>query len=506
MRGRLELFTNEEMSRADRLAAARDVTSRALMESAGAAVAAAGAAMLEAMCPGSIAGRTVLVLCGRGINGSDGFIAAKRLAEMGCEVRVALLGAMTQLRGDAALAAADWQGPIELANDACLRPPADLIVDALLGAGLKGDLREDYAVLIAAVNASGLPVLAIDVPSGLDGSSGIIGTVAVEARQTVTFVRRKPGHLLLPGRLVCGKVTVSDIGMPETVVADMGVRTYANEPELWRDRFPRSRLDQHKYERGHAVVVAGPPDSGGAARMGARAALRVGAGLVTLASPPEALPINACHLNAVMVRAFEGAAGLGQLLSDRRKNAVLIGPGLGVGEATLELTISVLRAGAAVVVDADSITSAADNPAHLFANIGPLAVRPVVLTPHEGEFGRLFPDLAGSKLERARAAAARSGAIVVLKGADTVIAEPAGRAAVNSNAPPALATAGSGDVLAGFITGLLAQGMPGFEAAAAAVWLHGEAAAEFGPGLIAEDLPEMLPKVLRRLAEAFLAP
>ena len=500
MRGKPELWTNEEMSRADRLAAVRDVASRTLMENAGAAVAGAAVAMLEALPAAAARNLVVLVLCGRGANGGDGFVAARRLVEAGYKVRVALLGTMAKLRGDAALAAADWQGPIEQANPHCLCQPVDLIIDGLLGAGLTGELHADCAELIAAINTSGKPVLAIDVPSGLDGTTGDIGSIAVEARQSITFVRRKPGHLLLPGRLVCGKVTVADIGMPETVVAEIGVRTYGNEPGLWRDQFPASRVDQHKYDRGHAVVVAGGPEFGGAARLGARAALRIGAGLVTLASPPEAMPINACQLTAVMVRAFGGSFGLGELLADRRKNAVLIGPGLGVGDAALELTITALRSGAAVVVDADSIASAAGNPAHLYANIGPASVRPAVLTPHEGEFARLFPDIAGSKLERARAAAARSGAIVVLKGADTVIAEPGGRAAINSNAPPTLATAGSGDVLGGIIVGLLAQGMPGFEAAAAAVWLHGEAATEFGPGLIAEDLPEMLPKVLRKLA------
>ena len=501
MRGRLELLTTQEMARADRLAAARDVTSRALMENAGAAVAAAAAAMLGPRSKASDHAHSVLVLCGRGANGGDGFVVARHLSGMGYGVRVALLGSIAQLKGDAAMAAADWLGTIEMASPESLKSSPELIVDALLGAGLTGELSVECAALIEAINASGRPILAIDLPSGLDGTTGGIGSVAVEADQSVTFVRRKPGHLLLPGRLVCGTVTVADIGMPESVVADVAAQTFSNEPDLWIGTFPRPRTNQHKYDRGHAVVVAGGPTSGGAARLGARAALRVGAGLVTLISPVDALPINACHLNAVMLNGYDGAFGLGQVLSDRRKNAVLIGPGLGVGERALELTITALRSGAAIVVDADAITSAAVNAGHLFANISHSAVRPAVLTPHEGEFARLFPDLTGSKLERARAAAARSGAIVVLKGPDTVIAGPDGRAAINHNAPAWLATAGSGDVLAGMITGLLAQGMPGFESAAAAVWLHGEAAAEFGPGLISEDLPEMLPKVLRKLAE-----
>ena len=502
MRGRLELFTTAEMARADGLAVSRDVASRELMENAGAAVAAVAVAMIEAAGHTPATGRPVLVLCGRGNNGGDGFVAARRLMDLGLVVRVALMGSMSQLRGDAAMAAADWPGLIETASPESLRHPADLVIDALLGAGLTGPLRADAAAMIAAVNGSGLPVLSIDVPSGLDGTSGEIRSIAVKAQQTITFVRRKPGHMLLPGRLSCGAVEVADIGMPESVVADIAARAFANHPDLWRDVLPVAQTAQHKYDRGHAVVVAGPPDSGGAARLAARAALRIGAGVVTLASPADALPINACQLTAVMVRAVDGAAGLGEMLADRRKNAVLVGPGNGIGEHTLEATIAALRSGAATVIDADAITSAARNAEHLFANIGHDSLRPVVLTPHEGEFARLFPGLTGSKLERARAAAAISGAVIVLKGPDTVIADREGRATINENAPPSLATAGSGDVLAGMITGLLAQGMPGFEAAAAAVWMHGEAANAFGPGLIAEDLSELLPAVLRQFTPA----
>ena len=499
MRVRLELFTNEEMARADGLAASRDIANRDLMENAGAAVAKAAVAMLEGMGHADPLTATVLVLCGRGANGGDGFVAARLLAKHGVNVRVALLGAITALRGDAALMAADWEGPIEAARAACLQPPCDLVIDALLGAGLNGPVRDEFAAMIEAVNASGKPVLSIDLPSGLDGTTGAIRNAAINAQETVTFVRLKPAHLLLPGRLACGKVTLADIGLPESIIAELAVSAFANDPGLWLERFPWPLVQQHKYQRGHAVVMAGPPGNGGAARLGARAALRIGAGLVTLASPTEAVPINACHLNAIMLHAVDDAADLGAMLADRRMNAILIGPGLGVSRKAFDMTLTALRSGAATVIDADAITSAADAADHLFANIGHGAPRPVVITPHEGEFERLFPNMSGSKLERARQAAARSGAVIVLKGADTVIADPEGRAAINSNAPATLATAGSGDVLAGMITGLLAQGMPRFEAAAAGVWLHGAAASSFGAGLIAEDLPELLPGVLKSL-------
>jgi len=349
------------------------------------------------------------------------------------------------------------------------------------------------------MNASGCPIVAVDVPSGLDGTTGTAAGPVVHARRTVTFFRRKPGNLLFPGREYCGVVRVADIGIPASVLSEIDPRTWANAPGLWLSSFPRPRPAGHKYDRGHALVVSGPLAHTGAARMGARGALRVGAGLVTVASPPDALAVNAAHLTAIMLLPFEGASGLTQILSDRRKNAVLLGPALGVGAPARELVAAALASGAGAVLDADALTSFEGN-APMLARLIAAQTRPVVLTPHEGEFRRLFSALhQGSKLDRARAAAAESGAIVVLKGADTVIAAPDGRAAINENSPSWLATAGAGDVLGGFIAGLLAQGMPAFEAACAAVWLHGEAAAEVGPGLIAEDLPEELPAVLGKL-------
>jgi hydroxyethylthiazole kinase-like uncharacterized protein yjeF len=307
----------------------------------------------------------------------------------------------------------------------------------------------------------------------------------------------------MPGRVLCGPVGVADIGIPQSVLAEINPQTWANGPDLWMPAFPLPRRDGHKYDRGHALVVSGPLAHTGAARMGARGARRGGAGRVTVATPT--LVVNAAHLTALMLLPFDGASGIGSILADRRKNAVLLGPALGVGEGTRRLVETALGSGAATVLDADAITSFETLAEILAGAIAGQPRRAVVLTPHEGEFHRIFPDLGqGSKLERARDASARIGAVVVLKGPDTVIAAPDGRSAINENAPPWLATAGSGDVLGGFVTGLLAQKMPAFEAACAAVWLHGEAAGAVGPGLIAEDLPERLPEVLRRLQLAWI--
>jgi hydroxyethylthiazole kinase-like uncharacterized protein yjeF len=365
--------------------------------------------------------------------------------------------------------------------------------------------------MIEAMNASGAAIVAVDLPSGISGASGAVMGAAVNANESVTFFRRKPGHLLLPGRVHAGKVRVADIGIPDSVLATVRPMTFTNGPELWVAGFPVPRIEGHKYARGHAVVVSGGVSHTGAARLAARAALRAGAGLVTLASPRDALAVNAAASLAVMVRPADGAAELATLLADKRLNAVVLGPGGGVGEGMRGAVMAALDGERAVVLDADALTSFADEPSALFAAIAARRERPVVLTPHQGEFGRLFNKAAqvpetASKLDLARDAAKVSGAVVLLKGPDTVVGAPDGRAAINENAPPYLATAGAGDVLAGIIAGLLAQGMTGFEAACAGAWLHGEAGNEAGPGLIAEDLSEVLPSVYRALFGRLAAP
>jgi NAD(P)H-hydrate epimerase len=512
-----ELLTTSQMAEADQLAVASGIASLDLMENAGRAVA---EVVVEAARKSARPNARIAVLCGPGNNGGDGFVAARHLRDRGFDVRVFLLGDRAALKGDAAEMARRWPLPIRPASPDALQS-MDIVIDALFGAGLSRPLEGDAAELVEAVNASGILVVAVDVPSGLNGTTGEHAGPVIKARKTVTFFRKKPGHLLMPGGELCGDVVVAQIGIPDRVLDTLKPAVHENAPALWYSGYPWPKDGGHKYDRGHAVVVSGPAQQTGATRLGARGALRIGAGLVTMVGGATSTAVNAAHVTAIMVRIVEGSHSLSEFLKDTRRNAVLIGPGASVGQDTAEEVLAVLKSPAAAVLDADALTSFAgkrENDARGEGGMGFLAkngspdagpntlfaairnrTAPVVVTPHEGEFKRLFGELSGSKVDRASDAAERSGAIVVLKGTDTVIAAPDGRAAINANAPPWLATAGSGDVLAGYVLGLLSQRMPAFEAACAAVWLHGECARRFGIGLIAEDLPETLPQVLSDL-------
>lgn len=472
-----EILTPEQMFRADELAVQKGVPSFNLMENAGRAV------TLEILrrfkkC-------AVAVLCGPGNNGGDGFVVARRLKTRGWPVKVYLFGDRETLKGNAAAMAAKWKGaigkPEHFANSR-----AQLIVDAIFGAGLNRDFPHELAELVHYKNA---PVVAIDVPSGLDGRTGLPRGAALKADLTVTFFRRKPGHLLQPGRFFCGDTVVADIGIPESVIGELSVALHENvKPAL-----PEPRYLEHKYRRGHAVIWSGPEFNTGAARLAAMACARSGAGLTTIVGTEAALRIHAQHLSSIMLRPL---AELDSLLSDKRVSAWCIGPAAGTSSEIRGAVRRALQTNATVVLDADALTVFADDPGTLSSSIKSNPDRAVVMTPHEGEFRRFFRSLASaddSKVERARVAAKECGAIVVFKGPDTVIAHPDGRAAINGNAPPRLATAGSGDVLAGIVTGLVAQGMEAFAAASAAAWLHGEAANRAKRRtIIAEDLIDQL--------------
>lgn len=476
------LLLPSEMAKVDAAAAASGIDSFGLMQKAGWAVAAAALRHFpEAL--------RFVVFCGPGNNGGDGYVAARALDDAGAEVAIFRLGETQKLKGDAAKAYRLC--PIAgLPIEEYAPHEGDVVIDAIFGAGLDRTVPPVLAEVIHRVASANVPVLAVDLPSGLDGRAGVPLGAAFRSVHTVTFMTRKPGHLLMPGRELCGTIEVVDIGIPERIVrAEARSGIAENMPLQWRDASPSAQMDTHKYKRGHLVVFSGGATATGAARLAAGAGLKAGAGLVTIASPEAALSANAAHLTAIMLRAVADETALAQWLSDDRLQTFVLGPGFGIGEAARQYVKAL--SGRHLVLDADGISSFMEAREELFGPFAGGACR-LVLTPHDGEFARLFPDIAAnegtSKVEKARDAAARSNAVVIYKGADTVIAAPDGRALINTNAPPWLATAGSGDVLAGITGGLLAQGMPTFEAAAAAVFLHGEAGQRAGHGLTAEDL------------------
>lgn len=471
------ILTPQEMLAAEQAVFNNGTDGFTLMQRAGEAV----AEFVHAHWPN---GR-IQVLCGPGGNGGDGFVAAAKLAGFWRKVEVYCTHPVSELTGDAARAAALWEGPVHKLEDALNTQP-DLIIDALYGAGLKRPL-EGLAAMLA---LRGGRVISVDVPSGIDGYTARPLGPAFQAEATVTFAALRPAHVLLPGSAFSGAVMVADIGVP------VQTKLMENSPLLWHGQLPQPGFGVHKYQRGHLKVVSGGPWNTGAARLTARAGLRAGAGLVTMLSPPEAAGVHAAHLTAIMLAPFQTADDLAAYAA--RSTAMVIGPAAGLNEATKHNVEAILKSPARVLLDADALTVFADDPEALFKQLRPTDI----MTPHDGEFTRLFGDLlttSDNKVEAARAAAAKAGCVVLLKGADTVIAQPDGNAIVNTHATRWLATAGSGDVLAGIIAGFMAQGVDTFMAAAIGAWLHGEAGRRFGAGLIAEDIEHVLPDILGAL-------
>jgi NAD(P)H-hydrate epimerase len=481
----LALLTCSEMAVADSTTIAGGISGHDLMEAAGEAVA---LAVLE-----RYRRQPVVVLCGPGNNGGDGFVAARRLVAAGWPVKLASHGPTRNLKGDAAWAADRWTGEVALLSPDLIQD-GSIVIDALFGAGLGRPIEGTAAACIARMNECRCHVVAVDVPSGLHGDTGQILGAAPAAELTVTFFRAKPGHYSANGLRLCGELIVADIGISDSVLDKISPRLWRNDPALWSKALRPATRDDNKYRRGHLTIVGGAAATG-AARLAALAARRAGAGLVTIASPGPAASIYRAAEPGNLVVEIDTGDAFSKLIADERRNAFAVGPGSGLNDRTRDAVLAALGTGRPVVLDADATTVFADDPDRLFK-----AIRgPVLMTPHEGEFRRLFPRLADlpGKVARTREAAALSGATVLLKGPDTVVAGPDGRASVNVHAAAGLATAGSGDVLAGVAAAFLAQGLTPLAAGAAAAWIHGEASLRFGgPGLIAEDLIDLLPKAL----------
>ncbi|WP_374313418.1 NAD(P)H-hydrate dehydratase [Dongia sp.] len=484
------VVTAAEMRAAERAYFARGNDSYALMRKAGAAVA-DSIHQAHAGVDGEI-----LVLCGPGNNGGDGFVIADLLRRAGRPVSVTAMRAPESYTGDAGEAVKTWlDGGSVLPFDPAALPKAAIIVDALFGIGLDRPLEGKVATLIDWVNRSGADIWSVDIPSGISADDGRVLGTAIRAKHTVTFGWAKVGHLLLPGKIHCGRLEVAPIGLEGDLLAPNHA-TWRNAPSAWLSLLPQPGPLDHKYSRGHALVI-GSSDMPGAGRLAALAARRIGAGMLSVAAPAATLPLYMADQPGIIARPAARADDLVEILMDRRVSAVLVGSGLVPNAAAREAVITGLAAGRPSVVDGGGLTAFADRPDDLFT----LGRGDIVLTPHDGEFARLFPDLGPElgKLARIRQAASRARSVIVLKGADSAIAAPNGQVLINDAASPYLATAGSGDVLAGLILGLLAQGMPAYQAAAAGVWFHAQAGLALGPGLIAEDLPGAIPGLLRDL-------
>jgi NAD(P)H-hydrate epimerase len=489
----LPVVTTAEMRAAEAALFARGTPSFDVMATAGRAVVEA----IRLRWPTPF--KRALVLAGPGNNGGDGFIVARELADLGWDVHVAAMQGRDLYSGDAARAASLWGGAIARLEPGALTRLDEgncVVIDAIFGIGLARPVTNEVKAVIHALHGRPCPVVAVDVPSGIDADTGEVLGAAPRAALTVTFGWPKRGHLLLPGRAWARDLVVADIGCRDEDLPDLATIPRVNGAAVWHNDLPSPSASDHKYTRGHALVLGGATMPG-ATRLASRAARRVGAGMLTVAAPREAHPYYLIDQPGLIVREAADASGLKALLEDRRFTAALVGSGLPADDNTRGSVEAAAASGRALVIDGGGLTAFAGGVDDL-ARFGRADI---VLTPHEGEFSRLFPDLKGDKLVRAREAARLSRCTVVMKGADTVIAAPDGRAAINADAPAWLATAGSGDVLAGLILGVLGQGMPAFEAAAAGVSLHGMAGAAFGPGLIAEDLPELIPEVLRLLSE-----
>ena len=487
------ILSSQQMKEAEKAAAKGKTQSFTLMQRAGKAVADEIGARYEK--------QDILVLCGPGNNGGDGFIAAAALKKKNWPVTIACAVDIHDLQGDASRAAEGWNGEI-IPFDELELPESGLIVDAVFGTGLSRDVDGVIADLLVALRECECPVIAIDLPSGAEADTGMCQFMTPQAELTITFGWKKPAHVLMPARLACGEIIVADIGIGEDVLEPLGPFLLENSPENgWGVDIADKSLSAHKYDHGHVVVLGGRVMTG-AGCLASVAALRAGAGLVSVVSYPDAASTYRAYCPSLMVETISELARFKEHLKDIRRNVVLMGPGAGQDHpaALKKAVFDAVQSDPSriCVLDADALTVFADDHRTFIKALGGHCI----LTPHEGEFARIFPDIdpTASKLERAYAAARKSGAVIVLKGADTVIASPDDRMVVNTTGTGWLATAGTGDVLAGMIAGLAARRiLDPFDAACAAVWLHGKIAENYGPGLISADMADKLPEALKNL-------
>ncbi|NDE91278.1 MAG: NAD(P)H-hydrate dehydratase [Alphaproteobacteria bacterium] len=489
------VLSAQQMRMAEQIAVQAGTPLIVLMERAGLAVAEQVMARYSK--------RPTVILCGPGNNGGDGFVAARHLAAKGWPVRILLYGKLEELTPEAKVAASRWRGAVITASIAvlenALQKGAQLIIDAFYGIGLRRPIVGEAAALLQIINRSRLPIVSVDIPSGLNADTGQVFGQSAVADLTICFFRKKIAHVLMPGRMLCGEILLVDIGIPEQTLQNITLQICENHPDLWIGYYPQPQLNQNKFDRGHVLVLGGS-EMTGAARLAAQAAQRIGTGLVSIAAPQSAYFIYAASMTSIMVKAVEEEDGFThsfqKILDDRRINVVVLGPGSGETPITRSAVQLALASGKKCVLDADALNVFAGDAESLKRILHPRCI----ITPHEGEFSRLFDrviDPRLDKISRAKAAAAFLGCPVVLKGADTIIASPEGLAVINTNAPATLATAGAGDVLAGFIAGLMAQGVDVYPAGCIGTWLHSAVASEYGPCLIAEDLIAGLHNVLR---------
>jgi hydroxyethylthiazole kinase-like uncharacterized protein yjeF len=439
--------------------------------------------------------RKTLILCGVGGNGGDGFIIAQELFNKGWDIQVSIIGDKNKIKGDSLRALNKLKLKIFSFNEINLDKPK-LFIDAIYGIGFSRKVNKKECIILNIIDKHPAPVIAIDIPSGIDCNNGKILGFAAYCDLTITFSTLKTGHILLPGSEKINKIKILDIGISKNIINKIEPNVKINNKNEWVKEIVWPKIDDHKYSRGYSLIIGGPKNMTGASRLAAMSAQRAGSGIVALATEKEAAEIYFISLTSQLVKTYKNLKEFNAIINESRIDSIVIGPGLDVSSKSILKIKSALKTNKRIVLDAGAI-SCFKNKLEMLIKI--LSGKEVILTPHEGELKSILPDLSGSLISKALKAAKILNTIVVLKGATTVIASPNNKAFVNTAGAKWLATAGSGDVLAGIIGGLLSNKMKTFYAAAYGVWLHSEAGKYLGPGLIAEDIPKILPKILKNI-------